>query len=94
MKEIIGRKMYDTETADLIASDDYWDGRNTTRQGRNCYLYRTAKGHYFLHWVTCWQGERDSINPISAEDAMDYYEQLPERSMSFKDAFGIEPEIA
>lgn len=94
MKEIIDRKLYDTDTADLIASDDYWDGRNTTRHGRNAYLYKTAKGNFFIHRVTHWQGERDSIAPLSKDEAMELYEQLPEKAMDYKEAFGVAPEIA
>jgi len=94
MKAIIERKMYDTETADLVASDDYWDGRNTTRNGRNRYLYKTKKGNFFAHHVTHWQGELDSINPLDKDEAIDLFESLPEKSMDYKEAFGIDPEEA
>ena len=29
MKKVIGGKSYDTETAQLVASDRYWDGSNS-----------------------------------------------------------------
>jgi len=94
MKSIIDRKLYDTETADLVASDDFWDGRNITRNGRNTYLYKTEKGNFFSHHTTRWQGEIDRIVPLSVDEAMDLYEQLPEKAMDYKDAFGIDPEPA
>ena len=33
MKQIINRKVYDTEKATVIASDRYWDGSNFERSG-------------------------------------------------------------
>jgi len=94
MQQIVNGLKYDTEKATLIASDRYWDGSNWERKGRNTYLYRTAKGNFFLHHTTLWQGERQSIEPISQSEAMSYYEQLPERATEYKEAFGVEPEEA
>ena len=34
-----------------------------------------------------WQGERDSIEPLSKEGAMELYEQLPEHAVEFEEAF-------
>ena len=87
MKKIINRKLYDTETATLIASNRYWDGSNWERHGRNTYLYRTPKGAYFRHDTTQWQGERDNIQALTLEEALDLYEQLPEHETDFGDAF-------
>ena len=92
MQEIIDGKRYDTETAELVTDDEYWDGSNWDRRGRNTYLYRTKKGAFFLYYTTRWQGERNSIRAIDIEEARVFYEQLPDRSMSYKDAFGDEPE--
>ena len=35
MTRIVDRKRYSTETATLIADDEYWDGHNWERRGRN-----------------------------------------------------------
>ena len=94
MQEIIGGKRYDTETALCIADNNYWDGHNWERGGRNRYLYKTAKGNFFLHDVSQWQGELDRITAITAAEAEVYYEQLPEKNVEFKTAFDREPEIA
>ena len=94
MKQVIGGKVYDTEKAKLVASDRYWDGSNFERSGRNTYLYKTARGNFFLHHTTCWQGERDSIEPVDVEEAKSYYEQLPEQELEYLEAFGVEPEEA
>lgn len=94
MKQVIGGKVYDTEKAKLVASDRYWDGSNYERHGRNTYLYKTARGNFFLHHTTQWQGERDSIEPVDIGEAKSYYEQLPEQELEYSDAFGVEPEEA
>ncbi len=40
MKEVIGGVKYDTEKAEIIADDCYWDGHNWERNGRNTFLWR------------------------------------------------------
>lgn len=94
MKQVINGKLYNTKTATLLASDHYWDGHNWERHGRNTFLYRTSKGNFFLYHTTLWQGERDSIEAISEEEARQYYEQLPEAEVEYAEAFGREPEEA
>ena len=87
MTEIIGGKKYSTETATLIADDEYWDGSNFERNGRNCFLYRTPNGAYFTVNLTQWQGERDSLTPITHAKALELYGTLPERHVPFEQAF-------
>ena len=94
MQQIIGGKRYNTETANGVANDRYWDGNNMERSGRNTYLYRTKRGSFFLEHTTCWQGERDVLEAITIDEAKRYYEELPEHEMSWEDAFGEEPEEA
>lgn len=94
MEKIINGKRYDTETADEVASDHYWDGSNFERSGRNTYLYKTAKGNFFLHHTTQWQGERDNIEAVDVERAKEIYEGLPEETMGYEATFGVAPEEA
>ena len=94
MEQIINGLKYDTETAALVASDRWWDGHNFERNGRNTYLYRTKAGRFFVYRTSQWQGERDHIEPVSPDEARQYYEDLPEREMSYAEAFGEEPEDA
>jgi len=94
MKQILNGKLYDTDKAQQVASNRYWDGSNWERHGRNTFLYRTAKGNFFLHHTTQWQGEREHIDAISEEEAKDYYEQLTEHELDYAEAFGEEPEEA
>ena len=94
MEQIVDGLRYDTVTATKVAHDRYFDGSNWERHGRNTYLYRTKAGRFFLHHTTLWQGERDHIEPVSPDEARQYYEDLPEHEMSYAEAFGEEPEEA
>jgi len=89
MIRIINGKVYDTEKAELVASDRYWE-----RHGRNTFLYKTSKGNFFCYNTTRWQGERDTLVPLDVEEAKEQYEHLPEQVMDYKEAFGVEPEEA
>mgnify|MGYP001771086728 CR=1 FL=1 len=94
MDVVINRKRYQTETSVLLAHDAYWDGQNFERNGRNTFLLRTVRGNYFVQYQTLWQGERDTIQPISREEAIEMYEGLPEKEVPFEEAFGFSPEEA
>jgi hypothetical protein len=87
MNEIVNGKRYRTETATLIASDAYWDGHNFERHGRNTFLFRTPRGSYFLQRQTCWEGERDSLEPLDRDEAVMMFESLAEKAVDFEDAF-------
>ncbi|MDE3089636.1 MAG: hypothetical protein KGJ80_09695 [Chloroflexota bacterium] len=92
---IVNRKRYSVQTATLIADDAFWDGHNFERHGRNTYLYRTPKGEYFTVTLTQWQGEQDSLDPISQDEAIALYEGVPnpddlhlsEHHVPYKEAF-------
>ena len=84
---VINGKKYRTETAAMLAHDCYWDGSNFERNGRNTWLLRTPRGRYFLQHQTLWQGERDYIEPVSKEEAIRWYEDLPEKEVEFEEAF-------
>lgn len=85
---IIDRKRYDVTTATLIAHDAFWDGHNFERHGRNCFLYRTPKGNYFTVNLSQWQGEQDTLNPCTLEEAIDLYERtLTEHEVPYAEAF-------
>jgi hypothetical protein len=92
LTSIIGKKKYSTKTATLLATDDYWDGHNWERHGRNSFLYRTPKGNYFEVNLTQWQGERDTLIPVSQDEAIELYEgTLTEHAVKYSEAFpGVE----
>jgi len=83
MKQVINGKTYNTKTANLVASNNYWDGRNI-------YLYKTNKGNFFLHHTTRWQGERDRIEAITKTEAKSWFKNLLEAGMEYEEAFGID----
>jgi hypothetical protein len=86
--KIIDRKKYDVKTATLIADDVYWDGHNVERSGRNCFLYRTPNGAYFTVTLSQWQGEKDTLIPITQEEAISLFEgSLTEHAVSYSEAF-------
>jgi recombinational DNA repair protein (RecF pathway) len=62
------------------------------RSGRNCFLYRTKNGAYFTVNLTQWQGERDTLTPITQQEAVDLFEgTLTEHHVKYAEAFpGVE----
>ncbi len=88
MKRVVNGKRYNVATATLIASDEYWDGNNWERQGRNTFLYRTRGGAFFTTRLSMWEGERDLLVPVDEDEAKRLYENdLPEHLMGYEDAF-------
>lgn len=87
MQRVINGKRYDTDKATVIADNCYWDGHNWERSGRNTFLCRTQNGNYFRVNRTCWQGERDSLTPLSEDEAVELWEALQEHNVEFEEAF-------
>ncbi len=90
MTRVIGGLRYSVGNSRCIADDLYWDGSNWERSGRNTFLYKTKGGRYFMVNLTCWQDERDTLEPVSLEEAIQMYESLPEQNVAFETAF---PEV-
>lgn len=86
-KKIINKKIYNTETATLLSGDDFWDGSNFERKGRNQFLYKTRKNNYFIVNLTKWQGERDDLIAISKDEAINFFENHSEKRVEFEEAF-------
>lgn len=86
-EKIVDRKRYSVKTATLLAGNDHWDGHNFERSGRNTFLYRTPRGAYFQVILTQWQGERDSLIPLTQDEAIELYENLAEKRVEYQDAF-------
>jgi hypothetical protein len=94
--KIVGRKQYNTATATLIADNEYWDGHNWERHGRNTFLYRTPNGAYFTVTLTLWQGEQDTLTPVTQTEAIELFEgPLTEHHVEYAEAFpGVKVEEA
>jgi len=93
MKKVIGGKLYDTSTAEAIADNEFSDGSNKMPGGRCSTLYKTQRGNFFVHHETCWQGEHDSIEPLTKGEAIDFFENI-NGDGDFFEIFGTHPEIA
>ncbi len=85
--EVHDRVRYSTETAALLAGDDYFDGHNWERSGTNTFLYRTRKGRYFALHMTQWEGRHDYIEPLTEDGAIRLYEDLREKRVEHEEAF-------
>ena len=95
MKRVIDKKTYNTETANQIATNNFSDGTNKYNVGRTSSLYRTQKGNYFVTHLTCWQGESDSLEPLSENEAIAYFEEMYEQLEEYEAAFpGVKIEDA
>ena len=93
MKKVINGKSYDTATAEAIADNEFSDGSNRMTGGRSTNLYKTKKGNFFAHHETCWQGEHDTIEPLTKEEAKELYESL-DGGGDYEEIFGEAPEEA
>jgi hypothetical protein len=94
MSRVVKGKRYTVGTSTLLASDEYWDGHNFERRGRNTFLYKTRGGAFFRVCLSQWQGERDTIEPLERNEAMDLYEHLPEQIETYETAFDTDVEEA
>jgi hypothetical protein len=87
MKKVIDGKVYNTETGTEISRQ-----KST---GRESTLYRTPKGAFFRYVHTIWEGEHNSITPLSTKEAKELYELFDDPRMSWEAAFNetpVEPE--
>ena len=52
---------------------DFWDGRNWTSgsAGHHMGITRLKDGRYVLIYISQWQGERDSAEIVSDEEALE-----------------------
>lgn len=87
IKRVINGKRYDTNTATILASNEYWDGSNFERGGRNTHLYRSKGGAYFVVYSSQWQGESTKLEPLTREEAIELYEELQEQYVGYEEAF-------
>jgi hypothetical protein len=86
--EVHDGKRYNTDTATLLAGNDYWDGHNFERGGTNCFLFSTPKGAYFSQHRSQWEGSNDgALEPLTQAQAIDLFEDLREKRVPFEEAF-------
>ena len=86
MKKIIAGKKYDTKTATSLA--DNRNAQNEWPGGRGWELFRTNGGAFFLaHW-SCWDGEKDVIEPLTEAEAKTHCEECAVDGDTIEEIFG------
>jgi hypothetical protein len=88
MKQIVNGKLYNTDTAEAIADNEFSDGTNRMNCGRCSTLYKTKKGGFFVYHETCWQGENDWVEPLTKNEAKEYFEELNDDADKYEEIFG------
>ena len=86
MKKVINRKMYDTDTANLVGEYEYSSSNDLKWVFEE--LYQKKNGEFFLvcsggpfskYGVKCdtntWKGTFDNVFPLGIEDAKDWAEK-------------------
>jgi hypothetical protein len=91
MQQIIDGTLYDTKTADLVASGPYPKSHGWARGDRVAFLYKTKDGAFFLYRISMWVGESNSIEVMSVDKAMGWYRRLLKSKMSYSEAFDTAP---
>ncbi len=67
-----------------------WEG-----VGRHAFLFRTPKRNYFVQYQSPSPSQSDQLVPLDQSDAIALYEILPNKDMTFEEAFpGVEIEDA
>jgi len=84
---VVAGKRYRTETATLIAHDEYWNGYNCEQGGRNTFLFRTPKGNFFAQYQSLLPGEINRITPLGITEAVALYQSLPKKEVPFRVVF-------
>jgi hypothetical protein len=84
---VVAGKRYRTATATLIAHDEYWNGYNCEQGGRNKFLFRTPKGHFFAQYQSLLPGEINKISPLETEEAIALYQSLRKKEVPFRVIF-------
>lgn len=69
VRAMANRVIYDTEAADALANNFYADGVNEYNDGKAMELYVDREGRYFFAEYTNWEGAKDRITPVTANDA-------------------------
>ena len=84
---VIEGKRYRTDTATLLAHDEYWNGYNCEQGGRNTFLFRTPKGNFFAQHQTLLPGEINRITPLNTTEAIALYQSLYKKEVPFRVVF-------
>jgi len=84
---VVADERYRTDTATLIAHDEYWNGYNCEQGGRNTFLFRTPKCNFFAQYQTLLPGEINRIVPLKTNEAISLYQSLHKKEVPFRVVF-------
>lgn len=72
VRAMVNKVIYDTAYSDALSNDFYIDGDNMLLDGKGSELYIDSEGRYFLAEYTSFEGVKDRIIPLTANDAAAY----------------------
>jgi hypothetical protein len=87
MTRVVEGKRYCTDTATLLAHDEYWNGHTYEQNGRNTFLFRTRNGSFFAQHQTLLPVITSEIVPLDESEAMTLYHSLYRKEVPFGVAF-------
>lgn len=85
MSERIAGKLYNTETAKLLAAGPRIDGPE--EQFGNTFLFRGPDGDYFATHEGFLDNRRDKLEPLTRDRAITLWARLPKKLAAFGAAF-------
>ncbi len=95
MIKVINGRRYNTKTATVIASNEFWGDSNHERGGTNRHLYKTRNGNFFEVLSTCLEDARKyyhprihyTLEPLTLAQARVRYQELRKKEVPFEEAF-------
>ena len=75
VRGMVNRIIYDTASADALSNNFYADGVNEYQDGRAMELYVDKDGRYFFAEYSNWEGVKDRVTPVTANDAAAFIER-------------------
>ena len=84
---VVDGKRYRTDTATLLAHDEYWNGHTYEQDGCNTFLFRTPNGNYFAQYQTLLPVITGKVVPLDQSEAMSLYHTLYRKELPFAVAF-------
>jgi len=87
MTLVVAGKRYRTDTATLLAHDEYWNGHAYEQDDHNTFLFRTPNGSFFAQYQTLLPVITGKIVPLDRDEAMSLYHSLYKKEVPFAVAF-------
>ena len=72
---MVNKVIYNTAASDALANNFYADGVNEYTDGRARELYVDKEGRYFFAEYSTWEGQKDLIIPVGANEAAAFIEK-------------------